>query len=134
LRDAGFVVHSFDWDTRGMHHLLDPTAPHSLQYLVSIYTRRPFFKAEAKSPEEVMKYATSFDALQSYCGMDVCGTLEVFHKLHGRLERLGLLPFYLQHYRDLIEPSLSLFSIYRCMVSGWTKLPVVQCWRSYRRR
>ena len=66
------------WDTLAMHHTIDANDDHDLAYLASIYTRQPYWKAEAKDPEEIRKYATNFEALLTYNGIDCCVTHELF--------------------------------------------------------
>lgn len=89
------------WDTRAMHHTIDPRDQHDLAYMASIYTRQPFWKHEAKDPDDVMKYASNSEALWTYNGIDVCVTLEIFYILHATLRREGQLDFYRRHYTNL---------------------------------
>lgn len=102
------VSKRWKWDTRAMHHALDPRAPHDLAYMASIFTRQPFWKHEAKDPDEIMKYASNTEALWSYNGIDVCVTLEIFYVLYAQLEAQGMLDFYLQHYARMIPPLLDM--------------------------
>lgn len=105
LLHDGYVINGRVWDTRCMHHALDPRDDHDLAYMASIFTRQPFWKHEAKAPEEITKYASNSEALWTYCGMDVCVTLEIFYVLKAKLQAEGLTEFYHRHYTRLV-PSL----------------------------
>lgn len=102
LLSEGFVVNNWLWDTRAMHHALDPRDDHDLAYMASVYTRQPFWKHEAKDPEEITKYASNSEALWTYNGIDCCVTLELFKELRQRLKDAGLLSFYLKHYANVM--------------------------------
>jgi len=108
LASEGITLHNYRWDTRALHHVLDPLDAHDLAYLGSRYTRQPYWKDEAKDPDEVAKYASNKDALWTYNGIDCCVTLEIFHELKRQLDALGRLPFYNRHYADLLEPLLAM--------------------------
>ncbi len=101
-------VKNWHWDTLAEHHCLDPNRPHTLQYMASIDTRQPYWKDEAKNPEEIAKYANNFTALSTYNGIDCC----VERELHGlyiqKITERGLLDFYRQHYAATFEPLLRL--------------------------
>lgn len=96
------------WDTMAMHHCLDATDQHSLDYMASTLTRQPFWKRENKDEETVAKYISASHALWTYNGIDCCVTLELQIKLLRKLERLGKLAFYIQHYRKLMRPALAI--------------------------
>lgn len=100
LEDQGIEVTRYYWDTRAMHHLLDTTAPHDLASLGVWYTRQPYWKDEAKDPDEIMKYASNTEALWTYNGIDVCVTLEVFYRLREELTARGRLETYRRLYAD----------------------------------
>ena len=108
LRREGYTVANWLWDTRAMHHALDPRDDHDLAYMASILTRQPFWKHEAKDPEEITKYATNSEALWTYNGIDVCVTLEIFYVLLARLKAEGLLKFYRQHYSNMMPVLLDM--------------------------
>ncbi len=107
LASEGITLRSYRWDTRAMHHMLDPLDSHDLAYLGSLFTRTPYWKDEAKDPDEVAKYASNKDALWTYNGIDCCVTLEIFKALKVELDKQGRTPFYLRHYADLFEPLLA---------------------------
>jgi uracil-DNA glycosylase len=108
LAREGYTVNNWIWDTRAMHHALDPRDDHDLAYMASVLTRQPFWKHEAKDPEEITKYATNSEALWTYNGIDVCVTLEIFYELHKRLKQEGLLSFYRRHYANLMPVLLDM--------------------------
>lgn len=94
LTREGFPVANWVWDTRVMHYVVDARDDHDLAYLGSIYTRQPFWKHEAKDPDEIMKYAFNNEALWTYCGIDTCVTLEAYRALRNELETMGQIDFY----------------------------------------
>lgn len=105
----GFFPTNWEWDTLAMHHCLEPTEPHSMAYMQSIYTRQPYHKSEdSKSPDEVMRFAKNTEALWTYNGIDVCVTLELAYVLSEKLAEAGLMEFYQNHYRRLFEPMLDM--------------------------
>lgn len=108
LADTGFPVRNFRWDTRAMHQTLEPLDPHDLAYIASVYTRQPYWKDEAKDPDEIAKYASNNEALWTYNGIDVCVTWELGKTLRTQLEQTGRLRFYNEHYGDLLEPLLAI--------------------------
>ena len=94
------ILPTYAWDTRWMHHALDPKDEHSLAYLASIYTARPYWKSMCKDPNPYSIY--------TYNGIDAAVTLEVFHKLHDELLTKGRLYFYQHHYSNLFTPLFEL--------------------------
>jgi hypothetical protein len=100
----GIGLGAYVWDTLGMHHCLDPNSEHDLAYLASIYTRQPYWKDEAKDPEKIAKYATNFDALLTYNGMDVAVTRELWDVFYAELVKRGMLDFYIAHYAEMFDP------------------------------
>lgn len=132
IRWHGLVVNNWQWDTLAMHHALEPVDEHSLAYMASLDTREPYWKDEAKDPDEMAKYARHEDAFWVYNGKDVAVTYELqetyFEQLtreerdehsaeqsirqqyesrgeHGVHSRLR---FYQRHYRDMFEPLLGM--------------------------
>ena len=93
------------WDTRCMHHVLDPRDDHDLAYLASMYTKWSYWKLEAR---ETYKYANADEALWTYCGMDVAVTWEVFDALRKELVQHGLAEFYFRHVTRLIPAVLAM--------------------------
>jgi len=116
LEHDGYTVRRFKddgtiryiYDTRAMHHALDPRDDHDLAYMASIITRFPFWKHEAKDPDEITKYASNSEALWTYCGIDTVSMLEIFYELGVRLRERGLMEFYHRHYTRLIPAILDM--------------------------
>ncbi len=104
----GIRINNYVWDTLAMHHALDPNSDHDLAYLASVYTRQPYWKDEAKDPEKIAKYASNFDALLHYNGIDVAVTRELFEVFYAMLTKRGLVEFYYEHYADLFEPMIDM--------------------------
>lgn len=98
-RAMGIDVVNFVWDTRWMHHALEPRMPHDLATLGSLFTREPYWKDEAKDPDSTIRFASNSQALWEYCGKDACITYEVSLKLHAELVAAGKLDFYLLCYQ-----------------------------------
>lgn len=105
------------WDGMYMHHALDPTAPHSLAFCASVDTREPYWKDEAKDPEDARKYTSNMAAFYTYNGKDCCVTKELIDEYYRRLlcERrrtsvgeVDGIDFYLQHYAEMYTPFLAL--------------------------
>jgi uracil-DNA glycosylase family 4 len=110
LHFAGVTVRNWWWDTLAMHHCLDPMLPHSLDFMASVYTREPYWKQEAKDPDEIAKYASSVSALRGYNAKDAAVTRELGELFRHQLRVAGRLPFYRRHYRNLFRPLLSIMT------------------------
>lgn len=108
LRFAGVPVRNWYWDTLAMHHCLDSTLPHSLDFMASVDTREPYWKDEAKDPEEIAKYADNEEAFYTYNCKDAAVTHELWALYRQRLESRGLRDFYVSHYRRMFRPLLSI--------------------------
>lgn len=113
LLDHRISLSNWLWDTLFMHHCLDASAEHDLATCASVDTREPYWKSEAKDPEEAAKYYSNWSAYLVYNGKDCCVTRELFDVYHNRLSsevRGGgsALDFYLAHYADLYHPLLDL--------------------------
>ena len=105
------------WDGLYMHHTLDPSAPHSLAFCASVDTREPYWKDEAKDPDQARKYTSDMAAFYTYNGKDCCVTRELIGGYYQRLlaERRTTsagdclaLDFYLRHYAEVFRPLLEL--------------------------
>lgn len=120
LRRCGYAVTNWRYDTRAMHHALDPREDHDLAFMASVYTRQPFWKHEAKDPDSVTKYASNSEALWTYNGIDCCVTWELFEALRTELNQEGLLEFYHRHYADMLEPLVAL-SVQGILVDDTTR-------------
>lgn len=93
---GGIPLNNYVWDTRWMHHALDPNDEHSLQYLASRFTAHDAWKSMRKSPlrpEQLL-----------YNAMDATITYDVWVELKKRLEAEQRLTFYLDHYYRMYQP------------------------------
>lgn len=99
-------VVNYQYDLLAMHHAIDPGDDHDLAYLCSVYTRQPFYKDEAKDPDEIRKYSSNWDALMRYNGLDCVVERECFDSLYAELDELNLVDFYHRHYASLFYPLL----------------------------
>lgn len=108
LATEGIQLANFRYDTRAMSHCLEPTQPHDLAYMASVYTRESYWKADTKDPDEIARYASNSDTLWTYNGKDVCVTLELYRALREELERAKRMDYYERHYADLLAPLLAL--------------------------
>lgn len=106
LKQFDVDIMNWQWDTMCIHHALNPTETHSLEFLTSIYTKQTYYKDEAKDAEEIRKYLTKMDSLWNYNGLDCCVTWEIQRKLLEELKERDLLHFYQKHYRDMFQPLL----------------------------
>lgn len=89
--NAPFMANGFD--TMLMHRLRAPDLPHNLGFLVSIYTREPYYKDESGDWTTQLR---TVDDLQFYiynCKDAAC-TLEVCHELEKDLAKHGMLDYY----------------------------------------
>lgn len=107
-QDHGLEPKGWWWDTLALHHALEPTEDHDLAFCASVDTREPYWKDEAKDPDEVAKYQSNLDAFWSYNCKDAAVTCELAGVYQERLEQAQRFPFYSAHYRDLFLPLLSL--------------------------
>ncbi len=117
-------IHAYEWDLLAMHHCLDANRPHTLEYMASIDTRQQYWKDEAKDPESIAKYATNFEALLTYNGMDCCVTRELFDVYYGRLDEAGKLETVQELYMSQLP------ALIRMMLQG---IPVDEQMRKRRR-
>jgi uracil-DNA glycosylase family 4 len=74
LAQEGMPVRNYAWDTRAMHARLWPRLPHDLAFIGTTLTRQPYWKDEAKDPDEIARFATNSEALWHYNGIDCCVT------------------------------------------------------------
>lgn len=106
LAGRGIRLETWDLDTLALHHAIDATEDHALAYCASIDTREPYWKDEAKDPEEAAKYASNLEAFWIYNGKDAAVTRELADVYVQQLQSDGRMDFYLRHYRDLFVPVL----------------------------
>lgn len=90
LEFNGFVVKNFWWDTMVVQHVMWAELPKSLDYLVSIYTRQPYYKTagRAEIPADAKGWSEKFDksALYEYNGTDTGCTAEIQIEQEKELE------------------------------------------------
>jgi uracil-DNA glycosylase family 4 len=108
LTFEGYPVRNWWWDTMAEHHLLEPGLPHSLDFMASVDTREPFWKLEAKDPDEIAKHTDSVDAFYTYNCKDVAVTGELHLAYVDRIRARGREAFYHQHYRKMFRPLLEM--------------------------
>lgn len=106
LASVGVTVRQWTYDCLAMHHALDATDAHDLAYMASVDTRQPYWKDEAKDPNEAAKYASNREALYVYNGIDCCVQRELGDVYGGRLHERGMRSFYERHYQALFLPLL----------------------------
>lgn len=105
LAAYGITVRNYEFDTLALHHSIDPAEDHDLNYLSSIY--RPshvYWKDEAKSAEEIVKYAHDRDAVHQYNALDCVATFDVWMALVEEVMKKGMWEFYFRHYQAMFQP------------------------------
>lgn len=102
---GGAPIRQYRWDTRWLHHALDPLDTHSLAYMASVDTREPYWKDDGKDGDGEGEW-TDLETFWRYCGKDAAVTLELAQVYRARLDERGALPFYLRHYQALYAPLL----------------------------
>jgi DNA polymerase len=90
LAREGFPVRHYTHDTRAKHFTVWPRLPHDLAFLGTTLTRQPYWKDEAKDPDEIVRFARNDEALWHYNGIDCCVTFECDDRCNEELERSGL--------------------------------------------
>jgi uracil-DNA glycosylase family 4 len=80
LRQNGFSIENYAWDTMAAQHAMWAELPRSLAYLGSIYTREPYYKSSGRSeiPDDEKAWGSKVDKelLYIYNGKDCCVTIE----------------------------------------------------------
>lgn len=102
--ERGIHINRYRFDTLLLHHCLDPSDSHSLDYCASRDSREPFWKRDWKTYEGICKAGGIDESLWNYNGIDATTTRELFDVYHRRLVEQGRLEFYLKHYAALLEP------------------------------
>lgn len=120
LREAGFVVNNFSWDTMLAHHALyaesagggdelsgekKTVSPlrKGLGFINSIYTDIPFYKDDSK----IWKETNDIEMFWRYNALDAMATREIQEKQVDDLRSLGVYPI-LEHSMSLVEPTMSM--------------------------
>jgi len=108
LARAHMPVAAWWWDSRDLHHLLDPLAVHKLAFCCSVDRRTAFWKDErmygtdaADKGAYTKKAAGNFRALMEGCAKDVAHTWGLTMAYRARAEAEGLLPLYADQKRRL---------------------------------
>lgn len=90
LHSKGMEVENFWWDTLVAQHVLEPELPRSLEFLVSIYTREPYYKQEGRAniPDDTKVWGENIDkkSLYVYNCKDSAVTIEVQLEQEKELE------------------------------------------------
>ena len=73
------------------YHLIEPELPHSLAFMLSIYTDINYYKDDPKDEELSWKYMTSSEQLWDYNGKDVEANLILEPLLMRDLKQMGML-------------------------------------------
>jgi uracil-DNA glycosylase family 4 len=87
---------STGFDTMYAHRTIAPDLPHALHFLVSIYTREPYYKDESGRWDEDYR-STPDRQFWTYNSKDSSTTLEVAFAEIEDMRELGLLDYYLKY-------------------------------------
>lgn len=110
LRHFGIELMNWQYDTMCMHHQLFPTEPHSLAYMVSMFTRQPYFKSMAKADnEKAVRIGENIEKTYIYNTLDAMTTLEVALELAKLMDVLASV-FYRRHYGELLPALLDMMT------------------------
>lgn len=86
----GLTVNNYCEDTFSQHHALEPELPRSLDFLCSIYTYQPYYKAQGRGeiPEDTKSWNEKVDKkkLYDYNMTDCVVTYACWEELNGRLK------------------------------------------------
>jgi DNA polymerase I-like protein with 3'-5' exonuclease and polymerase domains len=88
-------------DTMLAHHVLYPTLPHSLQFLVAQYTDHPYYKDEKSNWRD----GDDINSFWQYNGKDCCLTLACAFRILKELREQNLDKFFFEHVMHL-QPHL----------------------------
>lgn len=108
LLDYACPVAQMFWDPMYMHHAYDASAPHDLAFQASILTREPYWKDEAKDPEQADQYTSNLAAFYTYNGKDAAVGRELVDRHFEELDARGQSTFYWERYVTLYEPLMDL--------------------------
>lgn len=105
LIEKGISINNWWVDLARIHQVLWTVEPHKLGYIASMLLHPiRYWKDEAKSPDEVAKYASDFDALQTYCGIDNCVQRELAPIVLKELNRRGRTEWFKENVGSLFMP------------------------------
>jgi len=108
LAAMGILLAGWKWDTLYMHHFLDPSDQHALDYCASVDSREPFWKFQSKDVDQASRFTSNWAAFLDYNGKDCCVTRELYDVYHLRLSDRSLVEKYLAYYAALFEPLLAI--------------------------
>lgn len=108
LLDCDCPIVNLYWDPMYQHHSYDASAPHNIAFQASILTREPYWKDEAKDPEQASKYTSNLVAFYTYNGKDACVGRELVDRHLEVLQAQNRLDFYWEHYVNLYAPLMDL--------------------------
>jgi uracil-DNA glycosylase family 4 len=95
LAEEGMPLHDLGWDLMKMHRVQRPWSEwHDLGFQLSIDTRMPFYKHEAKLPDEISRWSHNKEQLWTYNGKDNCGQIELLPIRLKSLQERGRLEYY----------------------------------------
>jgi uracil-DNA glycosylase family 4 len=92
LQYHGINLHHLGMDTMNAGHVCYPECPKSLDFLVSVYTRRPYHKDQIRSNRWL------------YNCHDASSTREIYDALNKELHDLGLYDFYYSLINEVVLP------------------------------
>ena len=94
----GIEVQNYVHDTLFMQHILAPELPRSLDFITSVYTREPYYKASGRGeiPKDQKSWGSKTDKrlLYIYNSKDSCVTIECAIKMLEELKVEGLTGYY----------------------------------------
>lgn len=94
---SGMPLHAIAWDLMKMHRVQRPFSQwHDLGFQASLDTRLPFWKHEAKLPDEVSRWSHNKEQLWAYNCTDNIGQLMLLFERVKALVACGRLDYYLQ--------------------------------------
>lgn len=99
LERLGFRLTNLFFDTMLAHHLLWPEFSHKLGFIVSMYTREPYYKHEIAGNQE---------EFWTYNCKDAACTFECAQGLALELERAGLTEYFQRNVMSLIRPVMDM--------------------------
>lgn len=90
-------MHAIAWDLMKMHRVQRPFSQwHDLGFQASLDTRLPFWKHEAKLPDEISRWSHNKEQLWAYNCTDNIGQLMLLYVRYKALVAAGRLDYYLQ--------------------------------------
>ena len=97
LRHEGLSVDGLYWDTMIMHYLLDPDGRHGLNHLSQTllnYTPIEIETLIGRGAKQLTMDRVAVELVAPYCAEDADVTLQLFEKLHPKMEEEGALELY----------------------------------------